>query len=161
MTMGSKDYVGGGIFIALGILIFSTTFSFPILDGGHPGPSLFPRVLAILFIFFGGIVVLQGWRSAKVKTEEFPEEEGPPPNRFNPILVIILIAAFIALAPDGGIRYYRHGAPGYSNAQATGLRAEKRDRFDLAGGLHLHGFCQGPAGAPANRIFGVVMIWTL
>lgn len=100
--MGSKDYIGGGIFIALGILIFSTTFSFPILDGGHPGPSLFPRVLAVLFIFFGGIVVLQGWRSAKVKTEESPEEEGPPPNRFNPILVIILVAAFIALAPTVG-----------------------------------------------------------
>ncbi len=100
--MGSKDYIGGGIFIALGILIFSMTFSYPILDGGHPGPSLFPRVLAVLFVFFGGIVVLQGWRSAKVKREESPEGEGPPPNRFNPILVIILIAAFIALAPEVG-----------------------------------------------------------
>ena len=96
--MGSKDYVGGGIFIILGILIFLMTLSFPILDGGHPGPSLFPRVLAILFIFFGGIVVLQGWRSTKVKTEVVPEEEGAPPNKFNPILVIFLIAAFIALA---------------------------------------------------------------
>ncbi|TSA46201.1 MAG: tripartite tricarboxylate transporter TctB family protein [Deltaproteobacteria bacterium] len=100
--MGSKDYVGAGIFIALGILIFLTTFSFPILDGGHPGPSLFPRVLATFFIFFGGIVVLQGWRSTKVKTEESPEEEGPPPNKFNPILVIILVAAFMALAPEVG-----------------------------------------------------------
>jgi amino acid permease len=100
--MGSKDYVGAGIFIALGIFIFSTTFSFPILDGGHPGPSLFPRVLAVFFIFFGGIVVLQGWRSTKVKTEDSSEEEGPPPNKFNPILVIILIAAFMALAPEVG-----------------------------------------------------------
>jgi len=100
--MGSKDYIGGGIFIALGIFIFSTTFSYPILDGGHPGPSLFPRVLAVLFIFFGGIVVLQGWRSAKVKREESPNEEGPPTNKFNPILVIILVAAFIALAPTVG-----------------------------------------------------------
>ena len=100
--MGSKDYVGAGIFIALGIFIFSTTFSFPILDGGHPGPSLFPRVLATFFIFFGGIVVLQGWRSTKVKTEESPEEEGPLPNRFNPILVIILVAAFMALADTVG-----------------------------------------------------------
>lgn len=100
--MGSKDYVGAGIFIALGIFIFSMTFSFPILDGGHPGPSLFPRVLAIFFIFFGGIVVFQGWRSTKVKTEESPEEVGPSPNRFNPILVIILVAAFIALAPEVG-----------------------------------------------------------
>jgi putative tricarboxylic transport membrane protein len=100
--MGSKDYIGGGIFIALGILIFSMTLSYPILDGGHPGPSLFPRVLAVLFVFFGGIVVLQGRRSAKVNREESPEEEGPPPNRFNPVLVIMLIAAFIALAPEVG-----------------------------------------------------------
>ena len=100
--MGSKDYVGGGIFVALGIFIFLNTFSFPSLDGGHPGPSLFPRVLATLFMVFGGIVVLQGWRSTKVKTEDSPEEEGPPPNKFNPILVIILVAAFIALAPTVG-----------------------------------------------------------
>ena len=159
--MGSKDYIGGGIFIALGILIFSMTFSFPILDGGHPGPSLFPRVLAILFIFFGGIVVLQGWRSAKVKTEEFPEEEGPPPNKFNPILVIILIAAFIALAPKVGFVITGTVLLAILMLKLRVSVLKSVDRFDLAGGLHLHGFCQGPAGAPANRIFGVVMIWTL
>ncbi len=102
LTMGSKDYVGGGIFIALGILIFSMTLTFPGLDGRHPGPSLFPRVLAVLFIFFGGIVVLQGWRSAKVKAEGGTEEEGLTSNRFNPTLVIILVAAFITLAPEVG-----------------------------------------------------------
>jgi ABC-type Fe3+ transport system permease subunit len=100
--MGYKDYVGGGIFIALGIFIAAKSFSFPDLDGGHPGPSLFPRVLAALFILFGGIVAYQGRPSAQVATEDSPQEEGPPPNRFNPILVIILIAAFIALAPTVG-----------------------------------------------------------
>jgi putative tricarboxylic transport membrane protein len=100
--MGRKDYVGGGIFIALGIFILITTFSFPSLDGRHPGPSLFPRVLAILFICFGGLVVLDGWRTANVKKEELPEEGALPVNRFNPILVIILIAAFIALAETVG-----------------------------------------------------------
>jgi putative tricarboxylic transport membrane protein len=100
--MGRKDYVGGGIFIVLGILILLMTFTFPSLDGRHPGPSLFPRVLATLFIFFGGIVVLHGRRSARVKTEDFPKAEGLPQNKFNPILVIVLIAAFIALAPTVG-----------------------------------------------------------
>jgi len=100
--MGRKDYVGGGIFIALGIFIAATSFSFPELDGGHPGPSLFPRVLAALFILFGGIVVLHGRRSAAVKTEDSSEDERPPANRFNPILVIILIAGFIALADTAG-----------------------------------------------------------
>ena len=100
--MGKKDYVGGGVFIALGIFIFLMTFTFPSLDGRHPGPSLFPRVLAALFIVFGGIVVLQGRRSARLKTEDIPEAERLPQNRFNPILIILLIAAFIALAPTVG-----------------------------------------------------------
>jgi len=101
--MGKKsDLISGGIFAALGIIIFVLTLRFPSLDASHPGPSLFPRILALLFIVFGGRIALQGWRSATVKTEDSPEEEGPPPNRFNPILVIILIAAFIALAPTVG-----------------------------------------------------------
>ncbi|MCX5819978.1 MAG: tripartite tricarboxylate transporter TctB family protein [Deltaproteobacteria bacterium] len=90
------------MFAALGILIFVLTLHFPSLEGGHPGPSLFPRILAILFIFFGVIVIWRGWRSANVKTEESPAEEETPPNKFNPILVIILIAGFIVLAPIVG-----------------------------------------------------------
>ena len=96
--MGRKDYLGGGIFIALGIFIFVTSLSFPELDGGHPGPSLFPRVLAILFILFGGIVVWQGRRSVNAIPEDVSEEAQSPVHRFNPVLVIILIAAFIAFA---------------------------------------------------------------
>ena len=95
--MGTKDYIGGGIFIALGVFIWSMTLQFPALEGGHPGPSLFPRVLATLFIFFGAMVVFHGWKSRRIK-EETPAEKEFPLNKFNPILVIILIAAFIALA---------------------------------------------------------------
>lgn len=100
--MGKNDLISGGIFAALGMVIFLLTLQFPSLDASHPGPSLFPRILALLFIAFGGGVALQGWRSARVKKEKSPREEGPAPNRFNPILVIILIAAFIALAPIVG-----------------------------------------------------------
>jgi putative tricarboxylic transport membrane protein len=100
--MGRKDYIGGGIFIALGIFIMANSFSFPALDGGHPGPSLFPRVLAVLFMFFGGTVVWQGRRSAEAPAEDPSDETGASPNRFNPILVIILIAGFIAFADTVG-----------------------------------------------------------
>ena len=99
--MGRKDYIGGGIFTALGVFIWALTFQFPVLDDGHPGPSLFPRVLGTLFIFFGLMVVFNGWKSRRA-TEETPPDEGLPLNYFNPILVIILIAAFIALAPKVG-----------------------------------------------------------
>jgi putative tricarboxylic transport membrane protein len=95
--MGKKDYIGGGLFMALGVFLWAMTFQFPVLDDAHPGPSLFPRVLGTLFIIFGAMVVFNGWRSIKIK-EEANSEEQIPLNYFNPILVIILIAVFIALA---------------------------------------------------------------
>ena len=108
--MGKNDYIGGGIFACLGIVIWVLTFSFPVLegiDGGHPGPSLFPRVLGTLFIFFGSIVIFSGWRTSKLPPPPPPPEEEDgvkiaPLNYFNPILIMILIAAFIALAPKLG-----------------------------------------------------------
>jgi len=99
--MGKNDYIGGGIFTALGVFIWALTFQFPVLDDGHPGPSLFPRVLGTLFIFFGSMVILSGWRAGRSETPAPPEEEVQL-NYFNPFLVIILIAAFIALAPKLG-----------------------------------------------------------
>jgi len=99
--MGKNDYIGGGIFTALGVFIWVLTFQFPVLDDGHPGPSLFPRVLGTLFIFFGSMVILSGWRAGRAEATAPPEEEVRV-NYFNPMLVIILIAAFIALAPKLG-----------------------------------------------------------
>ena len=108
-VMGKKDCIGGGIFACLGIVIWVLTFSFPVLQGigsghAHPGPSLFPRVLGTLFILFGSLVIFSGWRTSKLPPPPPPPEEEDgvkiaPLNYFNPILVIILIAAFIALAP--------------------------------------------------------------
>jgi putative tricarboxylic transport membrane protein len=110
--MGKNDCIGGGIFACFGILIWVLTFSFPVLEGigggrAHPGPSLFPRVLGTLFIIFGSIIIYSGWRTSKLPSPPPPleEEDGvkiAPLNYFNPILVIILIAAFIALAPKLG-----------------------------------------------------------
>ncbi len=95
--MGKKDYIGGGLFMALGVFLWVMTFGFPVLDDSHPGPSLFPRVLGTLFIFFGAMVVYSGLKSREKKVT-VPDEEQIPLNYFNPILVIILIAAFIAVA---------------------------------------------------------------
>jgi len=102
--MGKNEYIGAGFFIALGIFIWAVSFHFPVLPGGHPGPSLFPRILGSLFIFFSLIVILQGRR--KPQTTPPPaedEDEGGnvtligKDNYFNAVLVIILIAAFVAL----------------------------------------------------------------
>jgi len=45
--------------IAFGVLIISLTHNFPSLEGGYPGPALFPRILGGLFILFGGILSFQ------------------------------------------------------------------------------------------------------
>ena len=102
--MGKNDYIGAGIFIALGVFIWAVSFRFPVLPGGHPGPSLFPRVLGTLFIFFSLIVILQGRRKSKTPPPSAAADEGGNAtitgreNYLNAVLVIILIAAFIALA---------------------------------------------------------------
>ncbi len=56
--MKRNDIIYGLIFIALGIFIFTQTVSYPSLEKGHPGPGLFPNLLAILFIIFGGVLIL-------------------------------------------------------------------------------------------------------
>jgi len=99
LFMKTEDLIGGGIFTALGIFILILTFRFPSLEGGHPGPSLFPQILAILFIFFGGIVLFRGWRPAKEQAESSSEEEIPiTRNYFNPIFVLLIITAYMALS---------------------------------------------------------------
>jgi putative tricarboxylic transport membrane protein len=105
--MGKYDYIGAGGFIALGVFIWVLSFQFPVLAGGHPGPSLFPRVLGTLFIFFSLIVILEGRRKSKTPPPPAADEEGNviiirEKNYFNSVFVIILIAAFIALAPHLG-----------------------------------------------------------
>ena len=96
------------MFIALGVFTWTVSFQFPVLPGGHPGPSLFPRVLGTLFIFFSLIVILQGRRKSGMPPPPPAEEEGGnvtlvgKENYFNAVLVIILIAAFIAFAKHLG-----------------------------------------------------------
>jgi putative tricarboxylic transport membrane protein len=101
--MGKNDYIGAGCFITLGIFIWVVSFHFPVLPGGHPGPSLFPRILGSLFIFFSLIVILQARRKPKTPPLSAENDEGGnvtligKENYFNAVLVIILIAAFVVL----------------------------------------------------------------
>ena len=94
--MALKDLIGGGIFTALGIFIFILTLRFPSLDDNHPGPSLFPTILAVLFVFFGGIVLYRGFRPGKEGGAEATAEEAlPRENYFNPLFVLGLIVAYM------------------------------------------------------------------
>jgi len=97
--MKKSDLIGGGIFIALGVFIILLTLGFPTLEKGHPGPALFPRILAVLFIAFGGVIFFRGVKGEKKGLEaETREEVLVPKNYFNPIFVLILMVAYIILS---------------------------------------------------------------
>ena len=61
--MRVNDTVVGAGFVAAGALILAGTMNYPTLEGGHPGPALFPRILGGLMVAFGGIVAMDGLRS--------------------------------------------------------------------------------------------------
>jgi putative tricarboxylic transport membrane protein len=53
----SDTLVGAG-FAAAGALVIVGTLGYPSLDGSHPGPALFPRLLGGLMMVLGGAL---GW----------------------------------------------------------------------------------------------------
>jgi putative tricarboxylic transport membrane protein len=61
--MKISDTVVGAGFVAAGALIVAATLNYPTLEQGHPGPSLFPRILGTLMAVFGGLVSVQGLRT--------------------------------------------------------------------------------------------------
>jgi len=67
--MKISDTVVGAGFVAAGALIVAGTMQYPTLDGGYPGPSLFPRILGGLMVGFGGLVSVKGLR-ARDATED-------------------------------------------------------------------------------------------
>jgi putative tricarboxylic transport membrane protein len=92
--MRKNDLVFGIIFIVLGIFIFTQTFFYPSLEKGHPGPGLFPNLLAILFIIFGGVLILKAR-----KPSDAGEEETPPPAHgkvVNAFFVLGIIVVYVA-----------------------------------------------------------------
>ncbi|MBM4339229.1 MAG: tripartite tricarboxylate transporter TctB family protein [Deltaproteobacteria bacterium] len=68
--MKRNDIIAGIIFIVLGIFIFTQTWNYPSPpEKGHPGPGLFPNLLALLFIGFGTAVILKARKPAPTETE--------------------------------------------------------------------------------------------
>ena len=67
--MKISDTVVGAGFVAPGALIIAGTMHYPTLDGGYPGPSLFPRILGGLMVGFGGLVGLKGLRTGDTTQE--------------------------------------------------------------------------------------------
>ena len=61
--MRVNDAVIGIFVILIGIVVFFHVQSFPAQEGGHPGPALFPSVLAVLMIVAGCVIIPGGLKS--------------------------------------------------------------------------------------------------
>ena len=61
--MRVSNTVIGASTIAFGIWTILYSRHFPTMEEGYPGPSLFPMVLAVLFIISGIVLIIQDIRS--------------------------------------------------------------------------------------------------
>ena len=75
--------------------------SFPSLDNGYPGPALFPSVLAVLFIFCGIGLILQGVRQRE-KLLKFDTGTLTLSGLLNILFVLGTIVCYIFLAQYAG-----------------------------------------------------------
>ena len=96
--MKKGDIIAGCTFIAVGIFIFTRTITYPSLEKGHPGPGLFPNLLALLFIAFGGTLVWKGRRP--LSQEELEAETVLGPRKFSNALFVIGIVTVYVLIVD-------------------------------------------------------------
>jgi len=98
--MNKNDFYSGLIFVVLGVTIILLTIPFPSLGEGHPGPALFPNILAGLFIFFGLLLLIKARQSSA--TPRAAEDDQEKKNIANAFFVLGLIIAFMLLESNLG-----------------------------------------------------------
>lgn len=92
--MKRNDIVAGAMFIALGVFIFTQTYKFPSLEKGHPGPDLFPNLLALLFIGFGSILI---FKARKLSFEKEEPSRTTPKKISNGFFVLATVAIYVGV----------------------------------------------------------------
>lgn len=95
--MKISDTVVGAGFVAAGALIFAGTLNYPTLEAGHPGPSLFPRILGGLMAIFGGLLSLQGLRARDVTDEVAWFRLHRNPSFVNAMFILAGVLAYVLL----------------------------------------------------------------
>jgi putative tricarboxylic transport membrane protein len=95
--MKISDTVVGAGFVAAGALVITATLNFPTLDAGHPGPSLFPRILGTLMILFGGLVSAQGLRSQDATDDVAWRHLHRNAGFVNALVVLVSVLGYILL----------------------------------------------------------------
>ncbi len=97
--MKRNDIIVGCIFVALGIFIFTQTISYPSPEKGHPGPGLFPNILAILFIAFGGTLI---YKAREPLSKNEAEIVSGSKRVLNALLVLGIVAVYVILVDSVG-----------------------------------------------------------
>jgi putative tricarboxylic transport membrane protein len=95
----SDTLVGAG-FAGAGVLVFAATLTYPQMEGGQPGPALFPRIIATLMAAFGGVLAARGARARDTTQQVAWRTLFQNPGFINAIYVLAGVAAYIVLA-DG------------------------------------------------------------
>ena len=83
-----------GLMVAVGIGVWILTATFPTLDEGYPGPSLFPRLLASGLIIGGGVLIvgsLRAWRQSSAPRTPFLDSHAGFLKVLATALLVILV----------------------------------------------------------------------
>ena len=102
--MRIHDGIIGAGFTLAGAAIFARTLAYPRLEGGAPGPALFPQVLAVLMVGFGVCLVVPAVSGLRRQSaEEAPTDPGPGSGGIvNALLVFVAIIVFMLVSPPVG-----------------------------------------------------------
>lgn len=92
--MKRNDIIAGSLFIALGIFIFTQTIYYPSPpEKGHPGPGLFPNLLALLFIGFGLALILKARKLISAEAEMITG----PRRISNALFALAVVAVYVGV----------------------------------------------------------------
>ena len=95
-VMRFNDKIVGLALMLFGAWVLFLTRDFPTLGDGIPGPSLFPRILASLFILAGAVIFFHGVKARRTLLSIDPDIGGR--GLVNVGLVLATIGAYIFLS---------------------------------------------------------------
>ena len=96
ISHGRIDLTFGAIAVLLAGAVWWLTSDFPELQGGHPGPSLFPRLVSAGLFVCGLLLLLKAWRART--TDSDPAEPSKAP-RLRRSLRLVASVALVVLYP--------------------------------------------------------------
>jgi hypothetical protein len=100
----SRDLYGGGIFVAIGLLVFLQGRTYNIGTLAHVGSGLFPVALGVVLMGLGALIAFGGIASSEPESEG--ESESVPPMQWKGfaaivagVLAFIVVGGLFGLAP--------------------------------------------------------------